>query len=290
MSQLERRRCSRAPRCSGPASPQLRCWPRAEVAARGSRRRPSGRERGTTSAGASGDAGITLAKANVPVGGGVVDGVVVVVQPTAGDFKAFSAVCTHQQCLVGAVTDGFIVCPCHDSHFAIADGAPTRRVDGEVAADPQDGRRQRRCPRRQLTVSQVCAQRPTSRVGGATYSRAVADPATYRPAAGSVPDAPGVYRFRDARGRVIYVGKAKSLRSRLASYFQDLAACTRAPRRWSRPRRRWTGPSSPPRSRRCSSSTPGSRSTTRASTSGTATTRATRASPSPSTRSTPGCR
>jgi excinuclease ABC subunit C len=52
----------------------------------------------------------------------------------------------------------------------------------------------------------------------------VADPATYRPAPGSVPDAPGVYRFSDSRGRVIYVGKAKSLRARLGSYFQDLAA------------------------------------------------------------------
>ncbi len=52
----------------------------------------------------------------------------------------------------------------------------------------------------------------------------MADPATYRPAPGSVPDGPGVYRFRDAQGRVIYVGKAKSLRSRLSSYFQDLAA------------------------------------------------------------------
>jgi excinuclease ABC subunit C len=52
----------------------------------------------------------------------------------------------------------------------------------------------------------------------------VADPATYRPAPGSVPDAPGVYRFSDESGRVIYVGKAKSLRSRLASYFQDLAS------------------------------------------------------------------
>ena len=52
----------------------------------------------------------------------------------------------------------------------------------------------------------------------------MADPATYRPAPGSVPDAPGVYRFSDSRGRVVYVGKAKSLRSRLGSYFQDLAA------------------------------------------------------------------
>ncbi len=52
----------------------------------------------------------------------------------------------------------------------------------------------------------------------------MADPASYRPAPGEVPDSPGVYRFRDQYGRVVYVGKAKSLRSRLASYFQDLAA------------------------------------------------------------------
>jgi excinuclease ABC subunit C len=50
----------------------------------------------------------------------------------------------------------------------------------------------------------------------------VADPATYRPAPGSIPDSPGVYRFRDSANRVIYVGKAKSLRSRLSSYFQDI--------------------------------------------------------------------
>jgi excinuclease ABC subunit C len=49
----------------------------------------------------------------------------------------------------------------------------------------------------------------------------VADPATYRPAPGSIPESPGVYRFRDERGRVIYVGKAKNLRSRLNSYFAD---------------------------------------------------------------------
>ena len=50
------------------------------------------------------------------------------------------------------------------------------------------------------------------------------DPATYRPAPGSIPDSPGVYRFRDPQGRVIYVGKAKSLRSRLNSYFTDFFA------------------------------------------------------------------
>ena len=51
----------------------------------------------------------------------------------------------------------------------------------------------------------------------------VPDPSSYRPAPGSIPDSPGVYRFRDPAGRVIYVGKAKSLRSRVSSYFQDLA-------------------------------------------------------------------
>ena len=52
----------------------------------------------------------------------------------------------------------------------------------------------------------------------------MADPSTYRPAPGEIPDSPGVYRFRDAPGRVIYVGKAKSLRSRLNSYFGDLSS------------------------------------------------------------------
>ena len=50
----------------------------------------------------------------------------------------------------------------------------------------------------------------------------VADPSTYRPAPGTIPESPGVYRFRDGSGRVIYVGKAKNLRSRLNSYFGDL--------------------------------------------------------------------
>jgi excinuclease ABC subunit C len=51
----------------------------------------------------------------------------------------------------------------------------------------------------------------------------VADPHGYRPAPGSVPESPGVYRFRDRNGRVIYVGKAKNLRARLNSYFADFA-------------------------------------------------------------------
>ncbi|MFI7427001.1 excinuclease ABC subunit UvrC [Micromonospora sp. NPDC049836] len=49
----------------------------------------------------------------------------------------------------------------------------------------------------------------------------MADPSTYRPATGTIPESPGVYRFRDGTGRVIYVGKARNLRSRLNSYFAD---------------------------------------------------------------------
>ncbi|MEU2578406.1 excinuclease ABC subunit UvrC [Streptomyces anulatus] len=51
----------------------------------------------------------------------------------------------------------------------------------------------------------------------------MADPSSYRPRPGQIPDSPGVYKFRDEHRRVIYVGKAKNLRQRVANYFQDLA-------------------------------------------------------------------
>ncbi|GEB59182.1 excinuclease ABC subunit UvrC [Streptomyces gardneri] len=52
----------------------------------------------------------------------------------------------------------------------------------------------------------------------------MADPSSYRPKPGQIPDSPGVYKFRDEHRRVIYVGKAKSLRQRLANYFQPLVS------------------------------------------------------------------
>jgi nitrite reductase/ring-hydroxylating ferredoxin subunit len=73
-------------------------------------------------------AGTPLAKvADIPVGGGTVfpPQLVVVTQPEAGTFHAFSAVCTHQGCTVGDVTGGTINCPCHGSKYAITDGAVT---------------------------------------------------------------------------------------------------------------------------------------------------------------------
>ncbi|MFE3008015.1 Rieske (2Fe-2S) protein [Streptomyces sp. NPDC059243] len=73
-----------------------------------------------------GDGGAELARtADVPVGGGTVlkERKIVVTQPTEGEFKAFSAVCTHASCLVSTVSDGAIGCPCHGSRFSITDAA-----------------------------------------------------------------------------------------------------------------------------------------------------------------------
>jgi Rieske Fe-S protein len=70
--------------------------------------------------------GKEIAKAaDVPVGGGKVNAAdkVVVTQPSQGAFKAFTAVCTHQGCTVGGVSNGVIKCPCHGSEFRIADGS-----------------------------------------------------------------------------------------------------------------------------------------------------------------------
>jgi Rieske Fe-S protein len=80
---------------------------------------------------------------DIPVGGGAVfEGEeVVVTQPAAGTFKAFSATCTHQGCTVNKVANGTIDCPCHGSKFAIEDGSV---VDGPAS---------RPLAQRQITVS-----------------------------------------------------------------------------------------------------------------------------------------
>lgn len=89
---------------------------------------------GSSPAAASSPAGVTVKTSDVPVGGGTIlpDQKIVVTQPTAGSFKAFTAVCTHQGCTVAAVSGGSIVCPCHGSQFSITDGS----VQGGPAPAP----------------------------------------------------------------------------------------------------------------------------------------------------------
>ena len=76
--------------------------------------------------GAAAGGAVLASAADVPVGGCLVvpDAKVVLTQPTEGDFKAFTAVCTHQGCLVESSSDGEIPCPCHASRFSLEDGSP----------------------------------------------------------------------------------------------------------------------------------------------------------------------
>ena len=103
---------------------------------------------GSPDSGGSAASGTALGRTtDIPEGGGTVfaDEGVVVTQPAAGSFKAFSTVCTHRQCAVTSVSNGEIVCPCHGSRFSVADGSvkkgpalqplPAKKitvVDGEI--------------------------------------------------------------------------------------------------------------------------------------------------------------
>ena len=94
---------------------------------------------GSASSGSAAPSGTPVKTADVPVGGGVIDAsaLFVVTQPSAGQFKAFSATCTHQGCAVTKVQNGLIVCPCHNSQFDITSGAPT---SGSQARTPLPGK------------------------------------------------------------------------------------------------------------------------------------------------------
>lgn len=73
----------------------------------------------------------------VEVGGGVIlaDQEVVLTQPSSGEFKGFSSICTHQGCTVDSVSDGTINCPCHGSRFSIEDGSVVRAATGLTPDD-----------------------------------------------------------------------------------------------------------------------------------------------------------
>ncbi len=88
-----------------------------------------------SSSGAGG--GDTVPVSQVPVEGGAVveaaDGPVVLTQPASGEFKAFTAVCTHAGCTVGSVEANEIVCPCHGSRFSARDGSNVQGPGGSTA-------------------------------------------------------------------------------------------------------------------------------------------------------------
>jgi Rieske Fe-S protein len=104
---------------SGGSSSASSSAPSSSAAAGGSQ--PS-----ASSGSGSGSGGTVLgATSEIPAGGGKVFTAekVVVTQPSSGQFKAFSAICTHQQCIVDQVANGTIDCPCHGSKFSITDGS-----------------------------------------------------------------------------------------------------------------------------------------------------------------------
>jgi Rieske Fe-S protein len=84
----------------------------------------AGTASGSTGSGSAGK-NVLAATTDIPVGGGKVFSgqQIVVTQPEAGQFRAFSAVCTHMQCLVDQVANGTIDCPCHGSEFSVKDGS-----------------------------------------------------------------------------------------------------------------------------------------------------------------------
>lgn len=83
---------------------------------------------GSGSAGSGSAGGTTVSTADVPVGGGVIleESPYVVTQPTAGQYKAFTKICTHQGCPVSEIKGESIKCLCHGSEFSIADGSVTQ--------------------------------------------------------------------------------------------------------------------------------------------------------------------
>jgi Rieske Fe-S protein len=108
--------------------------PAASAPAGGSTSAPAGTAPAGKAPAGKAPAGKGLAKTtDIPVGGGKIFKAekVVVTQPKAGEFRAFSAVCTHMGCTVGSVSHGTINCPCHGSKFKIADAS--------VAAGPAPG-------------------------------------------------------------------------------------------------------------------------------------------------------
>ena len=134
------RRAAHSPAWRPPAS-EPRCSPRAVATTAGSTAtepEESAETDGGTARGGGSGRGRSGPTSDVPVGGGTVfaDEEVVVTQPTEGEFMAFTAVCTHQGCIVGKVEDDMILCPCHGSAVLRRGRQRDPRRPGHRAAGP----------------------------------------------------------------------------------------------------------------------------------------------------------
>lgn len=136
-SDLTRRGVLRGAAASGVALPLL-------AACGGDRTGPTSTSGSPSAAGG----GTGVATADVPVGGGTIvtdaeENVFVVTQPVPGEFKAFSGICTHQKCPVSEVAGDEIICNCHGSRYAVADGSviagPAPAPLAEVSATVEGG-------------------------------------------------------------------------------------------------------------------------------------------------------
>jgi nitrite reductase/ring-hydroxylating ferredoxin subunit len=94
---------------------------------------PAGPGSGTGSGPAASSGPPVARTSDIPVGGGkiLIAKKIVITQPQAGSFHAFTAVCTHQGCIVGTVAGGTINCPCHGSKFSVVNGSV---VNGPAAS------------------------------------------------------------------------------------------------------------------------------------------------------------
>jgi len=133
--------------CGGSGRPAAPPGPAAPEAAASSSATAATTPPGDTSAGGTAAAAepALIAASRVPQGGGVVlpDQKIVVTQPASGQYRAFSAVCTHQGCLVAEVSPAGIVCYCHGSRYSIEDGSvtnpPAEKALAPVAVTVRDG-------------------------------------------------------------------------------------------------------------------------------------------------------
>ena len=124
-SEISRRMMLRGATVGGVALPLLAACGGGDDGTSGTDSASGSDSSGASGSGGGGGGGTTVSAADVPEGGGTIvkDAKLVVTQPSSGDFKAFSAVCTHQGCIVSKVEKGLITCECHGSQYSIEDGS-----------------------------------------------------------------------------------------------------------------------------------------------------------------------